>query len=1002
MMLFKRNRSKINPMRRKSQEGMASIVVVSILVIVLTLISIGFTRLINRSLTNSANRQFSSASTYAAQSAINDVAAYLKQYVATNPPPAPQPKSDTCNGAGSLIGNTASKGPFYNDSNLAGNSTTQYTCLLLNPTPADLVYQRIASNRSQVVKLTTSAFPGSLDKVMVSWQPSCDPNSNGSCPTGFPLSSSSLNNVTNWNDPSSGICKDTTGANASCIPLLKLTLYPIPASASLTNLQANSKTVFLYPQSPSGNVPHKDYKTEIGDGAIMAIPCTKTIGSSSGVIDFAGVPNNKSDFTCNIILQGLATFFSSPETTGYIYLRATPIYSQADVKLMANDQWGQSVNFINDQAVIDATATVGGVAKRLQARVDTSSLATNSNGIDFNISSGGVGMPEQSVRTANALCKRLVQTVSFFSYVSFDTSPSVCHDTGGGGTSNPTPHLDLKITGSTGPVTYLGIPNRGVAKDYTDLTPDSSQKGTSYIDSSGNVVLNWTTTDATTCTATGGSPGWASPPDKNTIMSFTGSPAVNGAGNQTFSGSGITSVTNFTLICGRVGGGNSPFATVNNAEGAETVTAWPPPTASISGPASISADAPYTISWTGGSFSRCTLSGNWNSTATYTNTGGAPVPTQSQTMTIGPQDDTTKTFTVECFDPAGRTSGPKTISYQRGGGGPPVIGPILPPTCVANVSASDNGDAAVNYSWDGACPAVGDPNLGTYSVTSSTDPGFSSISRTGGGTTPGLRTPAEPFCLRLTDSLSPWGVLASNEACATPQPPGPPTPCTANVTPFDNGNGTGGFNWNGACPPANPGRGYYHFYNCVNVNCAAIGSGGWVGTSGPPILVGTGHYCVDLQSGADPWGFLADSGQVCVDIHSPITVTIGSTGIWDNSPRCVSGGNWWDKTWWCHWDGHNTTTWPFGGITCADGAHQWTTCDIYWNASAGADTPSVTCTLTSAVYGTQKTGLANGDTFQRGWGNTGVGGGYGPRPQPFEAFCVDPWTTGSSGWVDLP
>src|SRR3954470_23947004 len=119
IMLFVRENSKINLMQKR-QEGMASIGLVSILVIIMTLISIGFARLMNRNLTNSANRQFSSAATYDAQSAINDVSAYLKQYVTTHPPGSPQPKSDKCNGGNSLIGgNGAPPGPFFDDSNLA-------------------------------------------------------------------------------------------------------------------------------------------------------------------------------------------------------------------------------------------------------------------------------------------------------------------------------------------------------------------------------------------------------------------------------------------------------------------------------------------------------------------------------------------------------------------------------------------------------------------------------------------------------------------------------------------------------------------------------------------------------------------------------------------------------------------------------------------------------------------------------------------------------------------
>lgn len=681
-MLFNGENSKIKRMQKR-QEGMASIVVVSILVIIMTLISIGFARLMNRNLTNSANRQFSSAATYAAQSAINDVSAYLKQYVTSRPAGSPQPKSDKCNGPNSLIGgNGAPPGPFYDDSNLANDSarSTSYTCLILDPTPKDLVYQQIQSNKSQIVKISTSAFPGSLDKLLISWQAS-NPTL-ASYPPGCPVSAGACTSAV--------LSDETTWNSNSYIPMLRLTIYPIPSTGNLANIQANSKTVFLYPQSPSGNVPVRDYRT-LTDGAIVPIPCVNTIGVTSGLLDFVGT----ADYSCNLILNSLASFFTAPTQIGDVYLRLTPIYNQADVKIKANDRFGQQLNFINVQALVDATAKSGGTSKRLQARIDTTSLSASGSGVDFNIASSSDSIPEQSVRSANALCKRIVQTVSFFSYVSFDTPPSVCHDVGAGSTSNPIPHLALSITGQDWNGSSY-VPN--VTRDSQDNTPNPSQKGTIYIPAGGNARLDWTTTDATSCIASGGSPGWAG--EKSGIMTFSGTPpaTINGVGSQSFGG--ITDVTNYTLLCSRVGGGSTPYTTINDAEGPLTVTAWPPPRVSVFGPGSIEAGGPYTVNWSSANTTRCVLSGDWNDT-TQTGISG------SETMTWPVMDNSSvRNFTATCYDPIGRSSS-QTVQVgpgiPDGGGGPGGGINVYPPTCTTNVSLTGINPSTSTTSWTTQC-----------------------------------------------------------------------------------------------------------------------------------------------------------------------------------------------------------------------------------------------------------------------------------------------------------
>jgi hypothetical protein len=237
---------------------------------------------------------------------------------------------------------------------------------------------------------------------MIYWQPS------NSQITGYPLTMGSLNDETTWNKATAA-CKDNQSPrqNASCIPMLRMTMYPISNDETLNStVQTQSKTLFLYPQTPAGNVPFYAYGDNVNfkDGSIIGIPCTQTVGVNTFN------PSTNSDYKCNIIVGGLAAAIA-PASTDSVYLRLTPIYNQADIKIQANDKFGDSLSFVNDQAVIDVTAQTGGVAKRLQARVDTSSLASNSGGVDTNISSSSDGIPEQSLRTAIALCKREVQII---------------------------------------------------------------------------------------------------------------------------------------------------------------------------------------------------------------------------------------------------------------------------------------------------------------------------------------------------------------------------------------------------------------------------------------------------------------------------------------------------------------------------------------------------------------------------------------------------------------
>lgn len=613
----------------RGQDGLASIVVVTILTVIITLISLGFARLMDRAVVNSENRQASNVATYAAQSAINDVATYIKTNTTAY--------SSNCVGNSSLIGSSSSPGPFYNDANLSNtsNRSIQYSCLLLNQTPNDLVYQQLPSNSSRLVKMTTSAWPGSLDKIMFSWQPS------NSQITGYPSSTPTLSDETTWNSPANNY-----------IPMLRATLYPIPSGDSISGVQANSKTVFLYPQPASGTVPAISY-TGLADGSLVPVPCTTTVAAASF--------NGTADYTCNVIINNLS-LAAQPSAVDFFYVRLMPIYNSADVKIKANDMWGQSVNFVHVQAVVDVTARSDSVAKRLQARVGIGSVGTGAP--DDNLSPTDNLAPEYTVRSANAICKRLLEFNSYYSYAQVDGPSKICNQLSTT-VYTPAPTLTLSINGV----------------DSATPTPGGGYNGISYIGAGGSATVRWVSTDsAYNCNASGGWNG-----DKNPASSWSGS---TGTGTQNFNG--ITNVTNYSLQCNGPGG----------ATPTKTVTAWPPPTASVSGPGSVHAGDSFTLSWSSNNAIYCDLSGSWTNNGRVGTSG-------NETIYTAWNDHSTRSYTATCYDPSSR-SGSDTWTLGTSGSS----SALEPPTCTAsaNFSGSTTNDATIT--WSTNCPQSDPPNAG--------------------------------------------------------------------------------------------------------------------------------------------------------------------------------------------------------------------------------------------------------------------------------------------------
>jgi hypothetical protein len=622
---------------RRGQEGLASIVVVSVLIVLLTLISLGFAKIMSRSVNNSTSRQLSSSATYAAQSAINDVIAYMRDY-ATNPAHSASPwiKSDNCQ---DLIRSGAGLGPLSSDVKIGNN--TSINCILLNPTPYDLSYTSVGEQTSQIIKLSTSAFTGSLNSMMVSWQSSNQGQTNtpGSCCS---LPQETNSGGSGWSDDGN-------------VPIMRLTLYPVtvdPTKATMDYMQTHSRTVFLYPQNNNGgNVPCIDYAAYVGstcpagglsDGRILPVHCN---GAGSTNPNFDGA----ADYQCSQIIGNLKGSVDPGDQIKYFYVRLTPIYGSADIKVKANDFWNQKLRFIGSQAILDITATASNVSKRLQARVDISNILSDGG----NEASNDNNVPEDSLRSATTLCKRAVLHHSFFDYVSLEAPAALC----GSPITTPAPSLTFSITGrddmDNGTTVGSG--------QSSPRNPQAAYNGTVFVGTQDR--LNWQTKDITQCSTGGSDGGW----NGYDVLGNSSKSGTTGTGSLDRSFAAptptLSTIQTYTLSCSGPGGG--PVT--------GTVRAWPPPRVKLSSFGDVFAGEPVTVKWNVADAIGCDFSGDWTDKSASPPYDGSAASGSRNNSTAATDAGTTKTYTITCHDPAGRIA-TDTISINIVAQPPPAGG----------------------------------------------------------------------------------------------------------------------------------------------------------------------------------------------------------------------------------------------------------------------------------------------------------------------------------------
>lgn len=330
---------------KTDQRGIASILVTLIIMLIISLIVVGFARLSRREQRQALDDQLSTQAFYAAESGVNDVVKRLSGVTV-------QPSyATTCSGPGSFIEYLGSQG--VSNTLDAGNSV-KYTCLLIDRAPGDL-QKSVDTEHSQVVLVKPQS--GAIDSITIAWQNDSPVSTDTFCETvgQFPPAGQ-------WQSPPYK-CK---------VGGLRTDILPGASIGSRASLNSRVMTALLYPAKTGASNPSSyavgslNYNAD-NNGAIVSGNCA--LGSTP---------------YCSVTINLLS---AQPQ----VYLRLRSLYLSSRVIITAKSG-GTNASLVGDQAVVDATGKANDVLRRIQVRVPLN---------------GGGSLPEFAILSSDSLCKRL-------------------------------------------------------------------------------------------------------------------------------------------------------------------------------------------------------------------------------------------------------------------------------------------------------------------------------------------------------------------------------------------------------------------------------------------------------------------------------------------------------------------------------------------------------------------------------------------------------------------
>lgn len=321
---------------QSSQRGIVSIMVTLVLMIVITLIVLGFAQLSRREQRQSLDRQLSTQAFLAAESGINDARQAIFKRLAAGGTIDEKTVCETPDSGSTM---------YDFDPTISTDNNVAYSCLLVDKTLKDITQSIPANGKSVTIPL--NPVGGIIDTLHINWTLPTKPASVSDCAASV-VQGDSFN--------------PAAGSNAWKCPYGVLRVDIVPTDA--TNLKrsllnANQKAIFLYP-TRSGTMTPVDYGAAGTKGAVAPMSCTVN--------------------GCRVDIKNLAG--------GTRYgMRLSAVYASGTFVLSA-EGGGVSRELEGAQVQVDATGRAQDVLRRMQVRFSIVPGGSTNNG-EFALQSAG-------------------------------------------------------------------------------------------------------------------------------------------------------------------------------------------------------------------------------------------------------------------------------------------------------------------------------------------------------------------------------------------------------------------------------------------------------------------------------------------------------------------------------------------------------------------------------------------------------------------------------------
>lgn len=289
--------------------GIVSLMVTLVMMIVITLIVLGFAEIARNEQRSSLDDQLSTEAYYAAESGINDARGVINKTISNNQ--TPQDKT-TCGPDANYTANGAVDNTHTNGAS--------YTCLMVDTHPSTLTYSIGAT--SSVVPLLSAG--GSFQRFDLTWTTQ---GKSTLCPSSG--SPNTFTDLGSWSCPA---------------PVVRVDLLDASKPLSRASWDSSTTTIFFVPFS--SNVANVGILSD--RGMARGAQCTGTTTTTCK----ASICTN---VACNV---ALGTSF---------YARVTTLYVETNVGLSIS---AGGIKFDGGQAVVDATGKAQDVLRRVRVAVD--------------------------------------------------------------------------------------------------------------------------------------------------------------------------------------------------------------------------------------------------------------------------------------------------------------------------------------------------------------------------------------------------------------------------------------------------------------------------------------------------------------------------------------------------------------------------------------------------------------------------------------------------------